>query len=191
MLFGELYWGEGKAGALYDFLSHQKDDNLKFAIFDAYNPALSNATYEDRREWLTSNVYPHLKNSNVGVIKPFYIEDNIELERLIASNREDGFEGIVVKNRDSMLFNSTTMIETQLGWVKVKHSFTSDCVVVEIDPQLERMEVDCNGRRVGVKLVNKYKPFVHVGNTVEVEHMGVLVNGGLRHPVFRGKVVKS
>ena len=52
------------------------------------------------------------------------------------------------------------------------------------------MEVVVGSKIVGCKLVNKYKPFVKIGDTVEIEHMGVLSGGGLRHPVYRGKVVK-
>ena len=53
-LLGELYWGDGKAGALYEFLKHQTDDELKFMVFDVDIPG----TYFDRRMWLIDNISP-------------------------------------------------------------------------------------------------------------------------------------
>ena len=40
------------------------------------------------------------------------------------------------------------------------------------------------GRVVGVKLVDKYKSRVKIGDVVTIEHQGILSGGGLRHPVY-------
>jgi len=193
MLFGELFWGEGKAGALYDFLSHQKDDNLRFCIFDIYDPTLDGKGYEERREAMISilDSKAYADQDKVLMTKPHYLEVPNDLLALIASNKLQGWEGLVVKNKDSVLYANGSMIMNQTGWVKIKHKATGDYVVSHIDPIQERMDVNVNGRLVGCKLVNKYRPFVHVGDVVEITHMGILSNQGLRHPSFTGKIVSG
>ena len=47
--------------------------------------------------------------------------------------------------------------------------------------------MDVAGRGVGVKVCNKDKALLKVGDDVKIEHQGVLSNGGLRHPVFKGR----
>ena len=188
VLFGELYWGEGKKGALYKFLSHAKDDNLRFGVFDAIHPDIENEDYETRREWLTDRL---VESVQVHLINTAYCEDPTDKQRLVTLNKIDGYEGVVLKNANSRLMISRRLIVTQNGWVKVKHIDCVDVRVVHIDPTLERMDIEFGGRKVGVKLVNKYKSKLKVGDTIEVEHMGVLNGGGLRHPVYRGKVVYS
>ena len=199
IIFGELHWGDGKSGALYDFLSHATDDLLNFTIFDVHNPTLNNADYETRREWIITNILGHKLWScdcQVRITRPMFIEDIQALDKYIKDNKDDGWEGLVVKNKDSVLF-SGSLIEVQSGWVKVKHKTTGDYEVKAIDPILERMDIEVPLpntnvlRLVGVKLVNKYKPYVAEGDWVEIEHQGQLTQGGLRHPNFMGKVTKK
>ena len=202
ILFGELHWGEGKAGALYDFLSHAKDDKLNFSIFDVFYPNSENQSYLDRREWLINNVLPKLKGqSQVNITKPYLIEDKEDLDDVIAKNKAEGWEGLVLKQGGGLLYAIGHGIIESQSWVKIKHTYTGDYEVMMIDPKLERMEVNvlrlglwqgqqkCSLNLVGVKLVNKYKPLVSVGDIVEIEHMGVLAQGGLRHPTFKAKIV--
>lgn len=203
ILFGELHWEDGKAGALYDFLSHAFDDKLKFTIFDVHNPKWTeNMSYEDRKEWLMTNIREHpiykKNNYEVGTVRipsPNYIENEAMLTELIQKNKDEGWEGLVIKQPDSLLYaiGGKGIIVSQQHWVKIKHKTTGDYEVRSISPTQERMEVwvgdKVKGRTVGVKLVNKYKPFVNVGDIVEIEHQGVLSSGGLRHPTFLGKVV--
>ena len=190
VLFGELYWADGKAGALYSLLSHAKDDALKFGVFDAIHPDIANANYEDRRAWLSdkfTNSPIKLSEKHVHIIDAVYCETPDEVEAQVGDSKVLGYEGVVVKNVDSRLILNGRLIQQQLGWVKRKHIETVDVPITHIDEMLERMEIEYNGRKVGVKLNNKYKPSVKVGDVVEVEHMGVLNGGGLRHPVYRGK----
>lgn len=202
ILFGELYWGEGKAGALYDFLSHANDDHLNFTIFDAVHPSIYKAPYEDRKEWIINNILNHklwqyhskhiwqYHSKHIGrvaITRPLYIKSKEELDTLIAENKAKGWEGLVIKEINSVLYTDH-LIEQQILWTKIKHKYTGDYEVATIDPYQERMEVLVGSRKVGVKLVNKYKPFIKVGNIVEIEHQGVLSGGGLRHPAFFGKV---
>lgn len=198
MLFGELHWEDGKAGALYDFLSHAKDDKLNFTIFDVYHPTLDGADYETRREWLISNILNNAiwkgQSRNVygavRVTRPMFIENLIELNELVKNNQQDEWEGLVTKNPKSILY-SGGLRSSQTQWVKLKHKTTGDYQVINISTTQERMDIRVGHRECGVKLVNKYKPYVKVGDMVEIEHMGVLAAGGLRHPVFRGKVCQG
>jgi ATP-dependent DNA ligase len=187
VLFGELYWEDGKAGRLYDLLSHAKDDKLKFSVFDVIHPEVVNLGYQERREWLVNNWTQ--AHDQVGLIPAFYCETPDEVEAQVGDSKVLGYEGVVVKNADSRLILAGRLIPQQLGWVKRKHIETVDVPITHIDDMLERMEIEHNGRKVGVKLNNKYKQGVKVGDVVEVEHQGVLNGGGLRHPVYRGKKI--
>ena len=71
-------------------------------------------------------------------------------------------------------------------WVKMKKREMVQCEVWKIDPVLERIEVRVVGgsKDIGVKVPNKIKFKLNVGDLVEIEHMGVLSKGGLRHPCF-------
>jgi ATP-dependent DNA ligase len=191
VILGELYWEEGKFGALYKFLSNQKSDKLKFGIFDCITKELDGKPYEERREWLLERFTPLLIHDvpYCHIIPTEYCENEAQLRNTIVRNKTDGYEGLVAKNSDSILTSNGKIIETQTGWVKLKHKFTDDLELVELDPVLERGEVLYKGIRVGVKIVNKYKKLVKVGDKLEIEHQGVLTGGSLRHPVFRGKIV--
>ena len=189
ILLGELYWEDGKAGRLYDFLSHAKDDTLKFMVFDVIHPDIAHSNYQDRREWLVNHWTQ--ASDQVGLMPAFYCETPDEVEAQVGDSKVLGYEGVVVKNIDSRLVLAGRLIPQQLGWVKRKHIETVDVPITHIDPTLERMEVNVGTRTVGVKLNNKYRSKVSVGSVIEIEHQGVLAQNGLRHPVFRGHVIIS
>ena len=178
-LLGELYWGDGKAGALYEFLKHQTDDELKFMVFDVDIPG----TYFERRMWLIEHISPTPHVRIVDASRAL-TKDNIEpnYDYYVHCLR---YEGIVVKSGDSRLIMGIC------PWVKMKNKETSDLPVAYIDPTLERIDVwvqlsDDNhiGKMCGVKVMNKVKATLKIGDIVEIEHQGILSQGGLRHPVF-------
>ena len=178
-LLGELYWGDGKAGALYEFLKHQTDDELKFMVFDVDIPG----TYFERRMWLIEHISP---TPHVRIVDASRVltKDDIEphYDYYVHNLR---YEGIVVKSGDSRLIMGIC------PWVKMKNKETSDLPVAYIDPTMERIDVwvqlsDDNhiGKMCGVKVMNKVKATLKIGDIVEIEHQGILSQGGLRHPVF-------
>jgi ATP-dependent DNA ligase len=186
ILFGELYWKDGKAGGIYEVNSHYKDNRLRFAIFDVYHPTISACNYEERRAWIRQRLP---LTPVVNLIHADICDNPTQLNLLVEKNKRDGYEGVVVKNTKSILFVGKTLIETQNNWVKIKHTYTVDVPITFIDPTLERMEVKYQDKSVGVKLHNKYRGSVKIGDTVEIEHQGILNGHSLRHPVFKGKVV--
>ena len=175
-LLGELYWGDGKAKALYEFLKHQTDDELKFMVFDVNMPG----TYSERKLWLMDHILPTPHVQLVGWSK-ILTKDGIKINYDCYVNAM-GYEGIVVKSGDSRLIMGIC------PWVKIKKKETSDLEVISIDPTQERIEVlvhsAVGSKPVGVKVMNKIKTTLKVGDIVEIEHQGILSQGGLRHPVF-------
>ena len=184
-LLGELYWRGGTAGALYEFLKHQTDDELKFMAFDVDLPL----PYLERHKWLVENVrgMPH-------VITPLSVMalNEAQVYELYKQYADDmHYEGAVVKSFDSRLIMGVC------PWVKIKKKDNLDLMIVAIDPTLERIEVQvpvdavqvmAYGKKLshtcGVKVPNKIKATLKVGDIVEIEHQGILSKGGLRHPVF-------
>ena len=70
-------------------------------------------------------------------------------------------------------------------WVKLKKIHTNDLTVVSVDKISERIDVRLNkNTTTGVKCPYRYKRRIQVGDVVEIQHHGVLVTGGLRHPSF-------
>ncbi|MDD5496587.1 MAG: hypothetical protein PHP46_05765 [Candidatus Omnitrophica bacterium] len=178
-LLGELYWGDGKAGALYEFLKHQTDDELKFMVFDVDMPG----TYLDRRLWLIEHISPTPHVRIVDASRAL-TKDDIEPNYDYYVHGLH-YEGIVVKSGDSRLIMGVC------PWVKMKNKETSDLPVAYIDPTQERIDVwvqlsDDNriGKMCGVKVMNKIKATLKIGDIVEIEHQGILSQGGLRHPTF-------
>ena len=178
-LLGELYWGDGKAGALYELLKHQTDDELKFMVFDVDMAG----TYLERRMWLTKHISPTPHVRIVDASRALTKDDITRNYDYYVYGLH--YEGIVVKSADSRLIMGVC------PWVKMKNKETSDLPVAYIDPTLERIDVwvqlsDDNhiGKMCGVKVMNKVKTTLKVGDIVEIEHQGILSQGGLRHPVF-------
>jgi len=190
-LLGELYWNDGKSGDLYEVLKHQNSDNLKYMVFDIDIPG----TYLQRRALLEQIIKP---TQHVTLIQKFVVNNEREVRDAFTWWTRAGFEGIVVKNADSRL------IMGPCGWVKMKKKDQSDYMVIHIDPHKERIQIavpithivvgdtpfggQSEFAYVGVKVNHKDKTKLRLGDKVTIEHQGVLSSGGLRHPVFKGKV---
>ena len=184
ILIGELYYGDGKKGRLYDLLSHKESDALNFMPFDIVQfkgVSVGKATLVDRLEMMHElGVDPTIQNH--GRV----IDDKEQLNEYCEWVKEQGYEGIVVKGLEGVL------IFGPCNWIKLKYKDQSDFRVTLIDPVKERIEVvvytPTTLRQVGCKCSNKDKATLKVGDTVTIEHQGILAQGGLRHPVFKGKV---
>jgi ATP-dependent DNA ligase len=170
-LLGELCWGDGKAGSLYELLKHQTDDRLKFMVFDVDLPR----SYIQRHRWLQQHVNT---TNHVNVIQNYLAYTKVNVMYFYNYLVNNGYEGAVVKSHDSRL------IVGPCPWIKIKKKETLDLKVVQISTTQERIEVLCGEKRVGAKCLDKYKKNLKVGDIVEIEHQGVLDGGGLRHPVF-------
>ncbi len=176
-LLGELHWGDGRAGDLYEFLKHQDDDELRFTVFDVDIPS----GYKGRHEWLRLHIMP---SAHVSIADSYLAHDQTQVNYYYKDCIKRGYEGIVVKSADSRL------IMGPCSWVKIKHRETITCIILKIDYNRERIEVmgDPEMKSIGVKVPNKVKTTLKVGDLVEIEHMGVLSQGGLRHPCYIRKV---
>jgi ATP-dependent DNA ligase len=193
----ELYLGDGKAGALYGLLSNKDNDKLNISVFDVQRldnsqDIIAPMNLIERREAL-AEVF-----SGSGLLLPTkVISSKEDAEQFFHDATEiDGYEGIVLKNFDGRF------IAGPCDWVKLKKKDQTEYKVDNIDLTKERMDVLvpivgnikpgtqvlCTPRgnfiKVGVKLTNKDKKGLSVGDTVVIEHQGVLDSGSLRHPVF-------
>jgi hypothetical protein len=200
-LLAELYYGSGKAGALYELLSHKDDDTmLNIKIYDVahiVNGSDINGTNTpliDRKE-----ILGEIFGESKYLIKPILMNNKLEVDNMFNEVTDIGdMEGIVVKGFDGSL------VSGPCSWVKIKKKDQSDYEVVEIDKVKERIEINVpnpnlpvSGQvwaanvRVGVKCMNNIKATLQVGDYVTIEHQGVLDSGSLRHPVYIGKAVKG
>ena len=184
-MLGELVWGGGKAGALYDLLSHQEDNELSFRPFDLVSLSgvnLEKETLMTRIEELQRIMSPKYEGLK-------FVENESDVIQFFNETVAKGYEGIVVKNLHSPL------VFGPCGWVKLKKKDENVYPIVAIDPVKERIEVavdsvGVNGttsRNVGVKCCNRDKQGLKIGDKVKIEHQGILSQGGLRHPVYKGK----
>ena len=192
-LLGELFYGEGKSGALYELLKHKKDDSLSFIAFDmlwldGYGD-IRNMPLVDRRELMFLKGVPFIIAAKVA-------NSETEVMEIYQRYLDQGMEGVVVKSLDS------PFIEGPCSWVKLKHRDRNNLLVNKIDPTKERIEVLSpvpNGSNpnaifndglggwfvpVGLKVSNKDKANLKEMDTVTVEHQGRLPSGSLRHPVY-------
>ena len=197
VLLAELYYGFGLKGALYQLLKSKEDDGLNLTIFDighirgpgkqmdgALTPLI------DRKE-LLGEIFEN------NVFLPTLRMVNNEREAIDYFNqvKANGYEGIVLKSLDGFL------VQGPCNWVKLKDKDRTIYPVLSIDPVKERIEIavpnpnpPVAGKQwaqqiaVGVKVVNRFKKNLGVGDQVEIEHQGVLASGSLRHPVYIRKV---
>ena len=170
-LLGELHWGDGKKGALYEFLKHQKDNALRFTAFDIDIPG----TYIERRYKLIQSISP---TSHVSVIPVTICQNRAEAMAAYRKYVDEGYEGAVFKSFD------TRLVMGNCSWVKVKEVETKLCTISAIDPSRERIEVD---KQTGVKVPTIEKMKLKIGQMVEIEHLGQLASGALRNPVYKPK----
>ena len=182
ILMGELYYGDGKREAVYSLLSNKESDDLKLLVFDVIQHGgtyTGSMTYIQRRQ-LLEKLIPKA-TSHVSLVPSVMAVDEAEVRALFDQHVKDGYEGVMVKANG-------TLRGFGCDWVKMKYQTTADLRVISIDPIQERMEVEVpfsgSTRPCGVKLPNRYKPNVHIGDIVEIKHYGVLSGGGLRHPSY-------
>jgi ATP-dependent DNA ligase len=189
----ELYTNAGKLGELYNLLGEKESDDLNISVFDTAmikykdgrEPINVQSPLIDRREATMHALPNHDTHVTVCMNK-----DEAEAHFKLATSQ--GYEGTVIKSLDGPL------IMGPCSWVKMKYKDQSDYPVIAIDPVKERVEVgvpDPNKKgahvstvKVGVKVMNKDKQTLTIGDLVTIEHQGVLDSGSLRHPVFKGKV---
>ena len=184
ILIGELYYGDGKKGRLYDLLSHKESDALNFMPFDIVQfkgVSVGKATLVDRLEMMHElGIDPTIYNH--GRV----IDDKEQLKDYCEWVEAMDYEGVVVKGLEMPLMFGPC------NWIKIKTKDQSNFRVVKIDPVKERIEVSVTTpttqRNCGCKCSNKDKALLKVGDNVTIEHQGILAQGGLRHPVFKGKV---
>ncbi len=178
-LLGELYCGEGKAGDFYK-IKGASENELKFIVYDIDMPG----TYEERSKWLDG----YIKDTDhVKLIRQHRCTLKSQVDYYFEEFVKQGYEGIVVKSFDSRL------IMGPCPWVKMKHKETLDLEVFSISRTQERIEVlvplinETGNVICGVKVMNKIKSTLKVGNIVEIEHLGRIDGGNLRSPVFLHK----
>jgi len=176
----EAYWGKGKLGALYDLLSHKADDALQLRIFDIVEVNGCNLTTDQlvTRKELIHNIGV---GNFLGIC--WVVEDKDDVDARFKQTVDLGYEGIVVKDLHSKFINGPC------SWVKVKYKDRNDLKVVTVDLTKERIEVEMPNASilvtiVGVKAPFRYKKHIKAGDTVTIEHQGVLPSGSLRHPVL-------
>ena len=185
ILIGELYYGDGKNGALYDLLQNKENDALNFYVFDILSlgmdaTPIAKKPFIERMERLWE----------LGLecqVQGMMVENPLQLTIYFESIIKLGYEGIVVKDLNSPLMLGPS------NWVKMKKKDVSEFQVCSIDPVRQRIEVVVDTstpgvhKRVGCKCSNKDKRTLKVGDVVKIEHQGILAGGGLRHPVYKGK----
>lgn len=184
ILLCEIYWDTGKSGALYDLLSHKKDDNVRIALFDIYsinNVILHSVDLITRKEILFDLFGKWQTEFKV-------VTNKAEAEIQFLKATQDNWEGVVVKSLKGPLTLGPC------SWVKLKYKDRSNYEVNLVDKTKERIEIlaPCVNPshkiptfiEVGVKCPNKYKKYISVGDRIVIEHQGVLKSGSLRHPVL-------
>ncbi len=189
VILGELIYGRGQLGDLYKLIQNKHGDGecLDFYPFDIAmldGVDLKNKSWITRAEIIDSkcNCCRHRFNNNGKLVNSI-----VEVEEYFNEARANGYEGIVVKHlHEPLLYGPCS-------WVKMKGKDTNEYVVSQIDPVRERVEIgvvspSVSLRTVGVKVSSKDKATLQVGCRIKVEHQGILAHGGLRHPVFKGKV---
>jgi hypothetical protein len=185
----ELHYGDGKKGDLYQLLSHKDDDNLSIRIYDIINiDNVLGTTINliDRKEMLLDIFGPIYY-----VVKSEVINNRKQAEEYFKAVTKIGYEGVVLKPFDGRL------VLGPCNWVKLKDKDQNDYQIAMIDPTRERIEIKIPtlGQTpvfCGVKVVNKYKKNLKIGDWVTIEHQGVLESGSLRHPVYiHKKIFKS
>lgn len=182
-MLAEVYFGDGKAGRLYDLLSNKKSDDLGLYVFDVLEidgKDLRNTPLIDRKEYLHD-----LLSGKEASCKVIHTKEEAMGYFTQVTKAEDCYEGVVLKPFESKL------VLGPCDWVKLKWKDQNDYEVLFIDPTLERIEIKAPIANkpgefiaVGVKAPNKYKKYIKVGDRVTVEHQGILESSSLRHPVL-------
>lgn len=193
MFLGELYFGDGRAGCLYDLLSNKENDSLNLRIYDiAYVKGIDldmqgqDTALLDRKEILID-----LFKDTEYFFHSKVCQSKQEVQDEFSRWTTLGYEGIVVKNFDTHLINGPC------DWVKMKKKDQTDYEIDNIDPVKDRMDVRVPNPAnndivlVGVRVTTNQKKGLKAGDIVTIEHQGVMDSGSLRHPVFVRKAGKE
>lgn len=186
VFLAELYHGEGKSGALYELLKNKDSDDLNLAIYDVgYLKKVDLDMHAEQTQLVSRKELLGELFGNEFMAKLHLCNSKLEAETYFHDAVEDGYEGIVVKSLDGLL------VRGPCTWVKMKYKDRSVYEISVVSPTQERIEIALpqpNGLMVmcGVKVTNKYKKNLKIGDKVEIEHQGILDSGSLRHPVFIG-----
>jgi hypothetical protein len=190
ILVGELYYGDGKAGSIYQLLSHQEDNDLHFMVFDIieYEDTIQNKESLMERKETIAELFQEKAFKNLSESKIEMVGSEEELDTFFKKVTDMAYEGIVVKSCDSRY------VSGRCSWYKNKLKSLDEFEISKINDTDERIEisiiVDDTGKVLaeGVKCVNRIKSLLKVGDTVLIEHLGKLDSGSLRNPVIKGKV---
>ena len=202
VFLAELYYDQGKKGALYDLLKYKDSDDLNLTIYDVGHLKWVDREMKGEHTQLISRKEElgELFQENPEFLPKVHLaKDKAQAEAYFKQATDDGYEGIVVKPLDGFL------VRGPCNWVKMKFKDRTEYRVSKVSTTQERIEIDVpttqqasmNGISIpvvvvcGVKVTNKYKKDLAVGDMVEIEHQGVLDSGSLRHPVFIQKVRKE
>jgi len=188
VLVGELYCNDGKNNELYTLNGNKRNDSmLKFVIYDIISIGKENIQQAPliKRKELIKSLFIDFKSDCVSIIPYAILNDCEEVDLFFKDKSTQGYEGVVIKNMNERFYPA------QSNWTKIKTSDTNLYPVSFIDPLLERIEVFvktyAGERPVGVKVTTRQKESLKVGELVEIEHRGILSQGGLRNPVYKEK----
>ncbi len=178
----ELHFSRGKRGDLQHLLKLKDFDGLNITCFDVIE--IDGVDLRDeplfyRKERLMEFL-PTSKNVIYGpYINCTYVENEKQAFDLYKVFINNGWEGVVVKPIESKL------VMGPCEWAKIKEKDRNLYQVMKIDETAERMNIIVPFKAsVGIRLANKYKKYVKVGDWVEIEHQGVLPSGSLRHAML-------
>lgn len=181
VLLGELCFGEGKKGQLYEFLKYKKDDNLNYFAYDILeyeDRDLRNLPLVERKKILSNLEIPNIR-AGIFHVNGFVASDKQKAREHFKRFISNGYEGGVVKNKHEPFYAKSSY------WVKMKYKDRSIYPIAYIDPTRDRIEITVDTdqkKRVGVKVSKKAQ--LHVGQMVLIEHLGLLESGSLRNPIF-------
>ncbi len=169
--------------------SFKSTDNVIYNVFDVRN---SGSAIQCARLALASAVVTSIKDPRVHLVPYRTLVDEYEMQDMFNEAREQGFEGLVLKDEDAVAYNGRSR-----AWMKMKASDTVDIEVTNVlegqgkyEGHAGKLECDFNGIKVyvGTGLSDTQRklwwedPNTIVGKTVEVEYMEISKNGALRHP---------
>lgn len=200
MFLAELIYGKGKLRDLYNLLSHKYDDSLNLKIFDV---CFIESEEETMHAEQTQLIERKEKLGKIFEATPYLpdiklVNNKDEAEAYFSNCIYAGYEGIVLKSLEGFL------ISGPCDWVKRKFKDRTEYTINRIDTTRERIEIliplplnqvsksvqskICSSGFwyvvCGVKVINRYKKYLKVGDRVLIEHQGVLDSGSLRHPVY-------
>lgn len=160
---GDFYSSVGKARSNARFQG-------TLVVFDIVTPD----RWDDRRAFLETWTHP------TDSIRLIETHRQANVDAAYASARANGYEGVVVKDRDSFYEPG----ERSGAWQKLKPVETHDCRVTEVGTDKQSLTIDFNGVAVKVPLTAwglDAQP-ISVGQLVEVSCQEATPSGSMRHP---------